>query len=185
MESGQNLRKRNRLVSLFKRKEQIQQTSSSPTTSVQTEGFGVPRPTVTDANTGDKQRSKDRYFDATRLLEETVKAYQGKWGSFDFPELKGEPEDFNDSLFREKINTVMIAQKTKVNDQSAWEKCRDATRCAFIAFSPFAKNFLTIAKEGQAVFITRNLFLPVDPNIEPLWIALRWSSFIDHSEIPC
>ena len=110
------------------------------------------RPPPSDAKTGDRQRTRARYLDAAKLLEEAVKAYEGRWGSFDFPELKGEPKDFDDSLFREKINTVMDARKNEVNDQTAWAKCRHAVQCAFTAFSPFAKHFLTIAKECQAVF---------------------------------
>ena len=88
---------------------------------------------------------------ATKLLEGTVKAFEDHWGSFDFPELRGEPENFDDSLFREKINVVMDARRNEVKDQSAWAKCRDAVQYVFTAFSPFAKHFLTIAKEGQAV----------------------------------
>jgi hypothetical protein len=72
--------------------------------------------------------------------------------SFDFPELNGEPEDFNDSLFREKMNAVMDARESVVTDRSAWARCKHAVQCAFTAFSPFAKHFLIIAKEGQAVF---------------------------------
>jgi hypothetical protein len=154
MDSGQNTRKRDRLLSMFKRKERKQQASSSKATSVQTSDVIVHRPPPGDANTGDNERTRAKYLDATKLLQETVNAFEGRWGSFDFSELKGEPKDFDDSLFREKINTVMEARKNEVNDQTAWAKCRHAVQCAFTAFSPFAKNFLNIAKEGQAVFTT-------------------------------
>ena len=152
MDDGQRLRKRDRIISLFKRREQTPQPSPTPTTSTDST---VQCPPPSDAKTGDRQRTRARYLDAVKLLEEAVKAYQGRWGSFDFPELKGEPENFEDSLFREKINTVMDARKNDVSDQTVWAKCRDAVQCAFTAFSPFAKNFLTITKEGQAVFVIR------------------------------
>jgi hypothetical protein len=152
MDSGQNPRKRDRLISMFKRKERKQQASPSQTTSAETSDVIVPRAPPGDANTGDNERTRAKYLDATKLLQETVNAYEGRWGSYDFSELKGEPKDFDDSLFREKINTVMDARKNEVNDQTAWAKCRHAVQCAFTAFSPFAKNFLTIAKEAQAVF---------------------------------
>lgn len=155
MESGHKPRKRDRLISLFKRREQTQQ--STQRSSVQNDG--VQSPANSDANTREKLRSKARYLGAIKLLEETVKAYQDKWGSFDFPELNGEPENFHDSLFREKINAVIESRKINIHDQSAWEKCRDAIRCAFTAFSPFAKNFLTIAKDGQAVIVDTLIFL--------------------------
>lgn len=101
------------------------------------------------------------------MLEETVKAYEGRWGSFEFAELKGEPEDFNDSLFRDQINTLMDARRNDVSDQTTWEKCRHAVQCAFTAFSPFAKNFLTIMKEGQAVRVIPRLSHLQIPALNP------------------
>jgi hypothetical protein len=74
-----------------------------------------------------------------------------KWGAFDFPELTGEPEGFNDSQFKDKINAVMQSRKQALKDLSGWKKCEHAVQCAFTAFSPFAKNFLIIAKEGEQV----------------------------------
>jgi len=154
MDSGQKARKRYRISTLFKRKEQKQPTPSPQTTSVQTNDSLAPSPhPPSDAKTGDGQRTRTRYFDSVKLLEDAVKVNQDKWGSFDFPELDGEPKDFNDAQFREKINTVINAQRKNIIDQTAWEKCRHAAQCAFTAFSPFAKNFLTIAANIQAVFV--------------------------------
>jgi hypothetical protein len=154
MDSGQRPRKRDRLKFWSKRQDQRQQTPPPQTTAVQTSDSIAQHSLPSDEKTGDRQRTRTRYLDAAKLLEEAVKTYGDTWGSFDFPELTGEPENFSDSEFREKINTVMDARKHEVNDQTAWAKCRDAVQCAFTAFSPFAKNFLTIAKEGQAVFTT-------------------------------
>ena len=152
MDSSQRPRKRDRITSLFKRKEQSQRSSTQTGSS----DFIVRCPPPSDAKTGDMQRTRARYLAAAKLLEEAVNAYayEGRWGSFDFPELKGEPEDFDDSLFREKINIVMDARRNEVNDQTAWAKCVHAVHCAFTAFSPFAKHFLTITKDVQVVFIT-------------------------------
>jgi len=154
MDSGQKPRKRDRINSWFKRKGQRQQTPPPQTTAVQTNESAMQHSLLSNSNTADRQRTRTRYLDAAKLLEEAVKAYGDTWGSFDFPELKGEPENFSDSQFRERINTAMDAWKHKVKDQSAWAKCRGAIECAFTAFSPFAKNFLAIANEGQAVFAT-------------------------------
>jgi hypothetical protein len=99
----------------------------------------------------DNERCKKRYFDAVKLMEEAVKGGRPEWGSFDFPELKGEFESFNDSQFREKIALAMEARENKVNNRSSWSKCGHAVQCAFTAFSPFAKTFLTIAQQGQSV----------------------------------
>jgi len=150
MDSGRKSRTRDRLRSFFKRKGQAQQAPSDAT-SLQPSDFSVRPPSPGDANSGDTRRTRSKYLDAAKVLEETVKACEGRWGSFDFPELKGEPEDFDDSQFREKINIVMDARKTDINDETAWAKCKHAVQCAFTAFSPFAKHFLTIAKDVQAV----------------------------------
>src|SRR5271170_7278722 len=145
MDSGPKPRKRNLVSALFKRKGQTQGTPSPRTTSAQTL---VPSPHPP----GDRQRTRTRYFDSAELLEDAVKANPDNWGLFDFGELKGEPEEFDDSLFREKIKTVMDERASGVNDQMAWAKCRHVVQCAFTAFSPFARHFLTIAKEGENVF---------------------------------
>ena len=146
MDSGRKPRKPSRITTLFKRKKLRQQIPSPQTTPVQSHP-------PSDAKSGDRQRTRIRYFESVKLLGDAIKANQDKWGLFDFPELKGEPEDFNDSQFREKINTVMYAQRNDIIDQTAWEKCRHAVQCAFTAFSPFAKNFLTITKNIQAVSV--------------------------------
>jgi hypothetical protein len=106
----------------------------------------------------DNERCKKRYFDAVKLMEEAVKGGCPEWGSFDFPELKGEFENFNDSQFREKIATAMEARENKVNNRGAWSKCGHAVHCAFTAFSPFAKTFLIIAQQGQSVCPLGRLF---------------------------
>jgi hypothetical protein len=147
-------RKRDLVISLFKRKEP---KPSPQSTSSQTNDSLVRHPPPSDAKTADRERARAKYLDSVKLLEKAVKSNEDRWGSFDFPGLKGEPEDVDDSLFREKINTVMDARKNEVNDRTAWAKCMHAVQCAFTAFSPFAKNFLTIAKEGQAVFTARRI----------------------------
>jgi hypothetical protein len=55
---------------------------------------------------GDRERTRERYKEASNLLQDAVKRHE-KWGAFDFPELTGEPEGFNDSQFKDKINAVM------------------------------------------------------------------------------
>ena len=179
-DNGQKPRKRDRFKGLFKRKDQPQQAPSPQTSGDVTKQHAMP----SDANTGERQRTRARYLDAAKLLGETIKMYEGQWGSFDFPELNGEPEDFDDSLFREKINAVIDARESAVMDGKAWARCKHAAQCAFAAFSPFAKHFLLIAKEGQAVFAIPNTSNhSIDAGIEPIWVALRWPSFIDYCNI--
>jgi hypothetical protein len=72
-------------------------------------------------------------------------------GVFDFPEFQGEQESFDDSGFKDRIDTVLRARRDAVNDRTALGKCGHALQHAFTAFSPFAKNFLTITSQGQSV----------------------------------
>lgn len=103
------------------------------------------------SESADTQRTKTRYFEAAKLLQESIASRGNQWGSFDLPELSGEPEDFNDSVFRDKINKV-LEEKNTIKDQSALERCKHAALRAFTVLSPFAKNFLKIVNEGQSAF---------------------------------
>jgi hypothetical protein len=96
-----------------------------------------------------KGREQDTLIQSNHLKMQS----NAKWGSFDFPELTGKPKNFDDSWFKEKINTVMNARKNDINDQTAWAKCRHPVQCAFPAFSPLAKIFLIIATNVQAVSV--------------------------------
>jgi len=100
---------------------------------------------------GDRRRVKARYKAAATLLRESIESCQSNWESFDFQELSDEPEDFNDAQFRNKINLALASKEDSIKDRTASSKCRYTVECIFTALSPFAKNFLTIAKEGQAV----------------------------------
>jgi len=137
-------------------------TSSAPAATTQSPGTAPQTPQSTSSTPsapahgpptevyGDRERTRERYKEASNLLQDAVKRHE-KWGAFDFPELTGEPEGFNDSQFKDKINAVLQSRKQALKDLSGWKKCEHAVQCAFTAFSPFAKNFLTIAKEGQQV----------------------------------
>jgi hypothetical protein len=97
----------------------------------------------------DKERARRRYMEAVKLLEKAVKEHGGLGGTFD--ELSGEPKNYSDSLFRERINAVLEAQRNRVEDQTVLGKCQHTIQCAFTAFSPFAKHFLSIARDALSV----------------------------------
>lgn len=152
MKSEQALRKRDRLKALleWKRKD----TSSPTPPQIATVGTS----TVTSINSPSLQgasgatlRAAAQYLKAAKALEEVVNGCKSGWGSFDFPELKGEPINPADSQFKHKIDMVLEAQKGTLKDQTAWEKCKHTVQCVFTALSPFAKNFLTIAAQAQSV----------------------------------
>jgi hypothetical protein len=157
MKSGGKPRKRDRFKALleWKRKEKTSPTlqKRSPTPP-QIPSVGpstaVRAPPVRDPS-GDRRRATTRYLQAAKALEGVVNGCKSQWGSFNFPELKGEPLNPTDLQFKRRIDTVLEAQKGGLKDQAAWEKCKHAIQCVFSALSPFAKNFLAIAANAQSV----------------------------------
>lgn len=101
----------------------------------------------------DQQRVIIRYDEAVSQLKEAIKIRKGVWSSFDFDELPSEPGGFNDSQFQNKINAVLISQETSIKDKKGWSKFTHAVECVFMAFSPFAKNFLSNARNAQSVIV--------------------------------
>ena len=145
MENSRKPRVRERITGLFKKPRNSEASQSLPA-QVETEDSAS-----TVAAYGDRERTLERYREATKLLEDTVKGRGKERGIFDFPELKGEPESFNDSGFKDKIDTVLRSRRDAVKNRTALGKCGHALQSVFTAFSPFAKNFLTIASQGQSV----------------------------------
>src|SRR5271154_2308103 len=91
----------------------------------------------------DRERAIERYTEAAELLKKVITSNQGsQWGSFELPDLTGDPESFDDSLFRGKINEALGARKALIKNQATWRKCEQAVMSFFAALTPFAKNFL-------------------------------------------
>ena len=156
MEIGQKPRKRDRFLHPFKKERP---SPSSPLLSPQRSPKPSPSPSqislvdqysvsITES-VGDTERTRLRYVEAVKLLDDAVKG--SPWGFFGFPELKGEPQEFDDPEFREKINFAMEARKSSVDNLTAWWKCKDAVGHFCKSFSPFAKNFLAVTKDASAV----------------------------------
>jgi hypothetical protein len=150
METSRKPRKRDRFRSWIRGNKTTAESTEVNPTSTETSRES---PHHIKSDDGDRQRTNERYLKAVTLLQSAVKARQehGDFQWLDFPELIGEPEEFNDSQFREKINLAMETRKGAINDQSAWSKCKNTVECIFVALSPFAKNFLSIAQNAQSV----------------------------------
>jgi Tetratricopeptide repeat len=177
MESAPKPRQRGRLTFLFKRKEKTAQTLPQITSLETIQGSSHHN----NKESGDRQRSKNIYLKAAKSLEEVVNGCRNPWGSFDFPELMGEPENPTDLQFKHKINMLLEAQKSAVKDQSAWKKCKHTIQCVF---SAFGKNFLTMATPDQSVsHCAPFIFDCIYCCVGPIWTALRRSPFIDHCTI--
>jgi len=124
---------------------------NQPPVSPATRSIQTPSTQTVERNYNDRERTKERYAEAATLLEASLKGRQRNWGSFEFPELSGEPEGFNDLKFRHKIEFALESRRNSVKDKTGWSRGRDIIECIFTALSPLAKNFLAIAKDGQAV----------------------------------
>jgi hypothetical protein len=102
---------------------------------------------------GDKQRTVERYNEATSLLENAMNITRKRGGfeSFDVLQLNHEPEDFDDGHFSEQINQALFSQKFAVKDQTVWLKCTNTLERIFKVTSPVLKQVLNIAKDVQQV----------------------------------
>jgi hypothetical protein len=130
-------------------------------------------PKDNDATESDKQRTRNRYLKAVQILQEIIDKRSGSWNTMNFAEVAGEPNHFNDSDFRSKLDKVLEAQEDKTDNPVAWKRCKDIVKCMFYTLSPFAKNLLTIAKDGQSVLTCCVKLIVIGTDLEPLRAALR------------
>lgn len=99
----------------------------------------------------DQIRTEERYFEAFKLLKETVRDYQGVWGSFEFDGLSGEPEFFDDAVFKSKINVALESHQNDIKDMSIFAKGKQIIESIYTSLSPLSKNLLKIAGNAQSV----------------------------------
>ena len=146
----QQTTRKSRLPLLLKRKNKPPLPASQATPSLPAAAAAIPSGVAEDY--GGSDRALARYKEAANLLNESIKARQGSWGSFaDLPGLTGEPGDFDDAKFRKSIDLALASKEAAIKDRQSWSKCRHTVECIFAALSPFAKNFLTIASNAQSV----------------------------------
>jgi hypothetical protein len=100
---------------------------------------------------GDRKRTEERYIAAVSSLQEAIKQRSASWGeALNFP-------NFDDVLEGQDIPNLrdVIEKKLKPMENpgnpTVLAKGRKLMEQAFIVLSPFAKNLLVIAKEGQSV----------------------------------
>jgi hypothetical protein len=99
----------------------------------------------------DTNRAYQRYENAKRKITDSLKIRRNDWESFDFPQLNGHSEQEELSTLRSEINNVLESRKRTVRASlSTWSKSKAIVE-NFTAISPFAKNFLTVAKDAQQV----------------------------------
>src|SRR5437762_2277848 len=95
-----------RLTSRLKGRE-----NPSPATSP-TSSQDNPASEAVDNDYNDRQKALNRYRKAADQLKDAIKIRRGTWGSANFEELGDEPDGFDDSQFKNKINAIMISRET-------------------------------------------------------------------------
>jgi hypothetical protein len=164
-----------RLVSRLRGRETAS-TTTSPTSTGENQ---APQSENTVYN--DRELALSRYRKAASQLKEAIKIRKGVWSAFDFDEFCDEPEDIDDSQFKNKINTVFGSQETSIKDKKGWSKFTYAVECVFTALSPFAKNFLMATQGTQSVLPFHHLFICIliivyiDTIIQSIWCDLQRS----------
>jgi hypothetical protein len=95
---------------------------------------------------GDRKRTLMRYVAAVEELKSALKLGRPGWEKFEFPEFDVIPEsDGSLALLQEAIDEKLNASKD-LGDINIWQKGKKMAERLFVALSPFAKNFLTVAK---------------------------------------
>jgi hypothetical protein len=110
----------------------------------------VSRPSSPD-QFGDRERTEERYDKAIAQLEESLKLRRPNWEALKIPDFKKLPETQSLPQLQVEIKKLLDARKTPIKAQTFWSKSKITMERIFTATSPFAKNFLQIAKEGVQV----------------------------------
>ena len=105
----------------------------------------------TQLDFGDKKRTEERYKKAVLKLEESLKVRRANWETFEAPKFDDTSKDDPVPELREQINKILEVRKAPINNQDYLARGKRAIERGFKAMSPFAKNFLRVAKEGQSV----------------------------------
>jgi len=145
MSSAQNLPKSSRISAIFKR--QRGGSSSMPNQHLASVNQDESESAIP---TSDKERMRERHLKAMSLLEDALKVGNEMWGNFEILKLEGELENVNLTEFKEKLEALCQSYSQKRNCDRLAQCVHVVERC-FRVFSPFAKNFLSIAKEAAQV----------------------------------
>lgn len=123
---------------------------------------------------GDRERSESRYKSAAEQLVKSLSLRRANWEAFEIPKFSTISEHDTIPQLREHIQKTLEARKNTVKNKDFWSKGKNIIERTFTAMSPFAKNFLMIAKEGQQVstytFISFNI--GIDTCTESIWFTL-------------
>jgi hypothetical protein len=107
---------------------------------------------------GDGKRTLMRYVAAVGELRAALKLRRPGWESFEFPEFDAIPESEETLALLQEAIEGKLNSCQELGDRSIWRKGKMLAERLFVALSPFAKNFLTIAKEASESVRPSSLF---------------------------
>ena len=151
MDAGHHKNRLQRLTAKFKRPSRQSYPARPQLTSSE--------PARPESAYDDHTRVQRRYEDAVKKLEDALQYRKDSWESFDLdiPDAKA-PTTFDDAAFQTKLNAVLAAREDSIMDKKSWQKFTHAIESAYTVFSPFVKNFLSVAINAQSV-LRRDFFL--------------------------
>jgi len=95
----------------------------------------------------DSVRTLERYEKAKDKLRSALKVRRNEWGSFELPELDRISETEEPAKLQTEVDKVLDARIKAASQTTA----KGVVKQIFMALSPFAKNFLTVASSAQSV----------------------------------
>lgn len=101
---------------------------------------------------GDRKRTEQRYNEAVKKLENALKLRPSNWEAFETPNLADISDNDPIPQLRAALDKMLDSRKSSIKNQDVWSKCKKTMTQIFTAMSPFAKIFLQIAKDAQAVY---------------------------------
>jgi len=102
---------------------------------------------------GDRERTEKRYREAVEHLHNSVKLPRKNWEAFEIPELKHLADVINPiPQLQEDIKKTLDARASSFKDPHFWSTSKRVAERIFMAITPFAINFLSVANEGSAVW---------------------------------
>jgi hypothetical protein len=108
-------------------------------------------------NLTDRERTELRYKDAVERLQKSLKHRPANWETFQISSLPNIITNSNtDHLcyLQAEINKILESHKNSVKNANILSKGKSIVERTFKALSPFAKNILIVAKEGQSVIFS-------------------------------
>jgi hypothetical protein len=114
----------------------------------------IPTPDNSGVRDGDQERTNLRYTEAVRQLKEALaigRQSHSCWQTFEFPNTDDVSEGGKSLFLKEELDRILTTWKLFPDNPNAWSMCKRTIKQMFWVFSPFAQNFLLIAKEGANV----------------------------------